>query len=44
MVSWITNQIQREQDEQLRLLKSDTKVHHNTIFIIGALLANIVAA
>lgn len=44
MVSWIRNEIQNEQSEQLRLLKSDTKMHHNTLFIIGALLGNIIAA
>ncbi|MDD1673066.1 MAG: hypothetical protein LUP99_01495, partial [Methanomicrobiales archaeon] len=44
IVNWVRSEIEREEQEQLRLLKSDTKVHHNTLFIVGGLLANIIAA
>jgi hypothetical protein len=44
VVAWVLSEIEKEKLEQLRLLKSDTKVHHNTLFIVGGLLANIIAA
>ena len=44
VTSWVLEEIEKEQNEQVRLLKSDTKMHHNTLFIVGALLANIIGA
>lgn len=44
IIEWLLEEIEKEQHEQIRLLRSDTKVHHNTLFIIGALLGNIVGA
>ncbi len=44
VVSWVLSQIEEEKEKQNRLLRSDTKIHHNTLFIVGALLANVIAA
>lgn len=44
VVAWVQREIDKEKAEQLRLLRTDTKMHHNTLFIIGGLLANVVAA
>ncbi|MDD1679109.1 MAG: DUF1129 domain-containing protein [Methanomicrobiales archaeon] len=44
VISWVLSQIEEEKDRQTRLLKSDIKVHHNTLFIVGGLLLNILAA
>jgi hypothetical protein len=44
VVTWVLSQIEEEKEKQSRLLRSDTKVHHNTLFIVGGLLANIIAA
>jgi hypothetical protein len=44
VVTWVLSQIEEEKEIQSRLLRSDTKVHHNTLFIVGGLLANIIAA
>jgi hypothetical protein len=44
VVAWVQSQIEEEKEKQSKLLRSDTKVHHNTLFIVGGLLANIIAA
>jgi hypothetical protein len=44
VIAWVLSQIDEEKEKQYRLLRSDTKVHHNTLFIVGGLLANIIAA
>jgi hypothetical protein len=44
VIGWVLSQIEEEKEKQSRLLRSDTKVHHNTLFIVGGLLANIIAA
>jgi hypothetical protein len=44
VIAWVLSQIEEERETQSRLLRSDTKVHHNTLFIVGGLLANIIAA
>jgi hypothetical protein len=44
VITWILSQIEEEKEKQSGLLRSDTKAHHNTLFIVGGLLANIIAA
>ncbi len=44
LLRWAEEEIRREESAQLSLLRQDVLAHHNTLFIVGGLIANIVAA